>query len=71
MERNTENSEGAGPDAAQQRNAADQLSGDSAANSPCTFPPNPCEGTSQAERAVMHPEHHDAEWRYYHTAWHS
>jgi len=24
--------------------------------------------TSQAERAVMHPEHHDPDWRYYHAA---
>jgi hypothetical protein len=24
--------------------------------------------TSQAERAVMHPEHHDLDWRYYHAA---
>jgi hypothetical protein len=27
--------------------------------------------TSQAERAVMHPERHDTEWRYYYGAWHS
>jgi hypothetical protein len=25
--------------------------------------------TTQAERAVMHPERHDTEWRYYHGAW--
>jgi hypothetical protein len=27
--------------------------------------------TTQAERAVMHPEHLDTEWRYYQGAWHS
>ena len=26
---------------------------------------------SQAERAVMHPDYSDPEWRYYHGAWHS
>ncbi len=28
----------------------------------------PARPTSQAERAVMHPEHHDPDWRYYHAA---
>lgn len=42
--------------------AADETSAPSAAASA----PQP---TSQSERAVMHPEWHDPEWRYYHGAW--
>jgi hypothetical protein len=29
------------------------------------------EESGQAQRAVMHPDWHDAEWRYYFGAWHS
>jgi hypothetical protein len=29
----------------------------------------PAEFTSQAERAAMHPDQHDLEWRYYCHAW--
>jgi len=25
--------------------------------------------TSQAERAVMHPDHRDPDWHYYHVTW--
>ena len=34
-------------------------------------PGTPGPETTQAERAAMHPDRHDLEWRYYHGSWSS
>ncbi len=66
MKHNTRDYEGAGPDASERAGSAhpDEQAGGTEGQ-----PAH--RATTQAERAVMHPEHHDAEWRYYHGAWHS
>jgi hypothetical protein len=37
--------------------------------SPSSASAEPSRQTSQAERAVMHPDRHDAEWRYCRGGW--